>query len=158
MCEANVARTQLRETCVFGSSISPAYQADKRPLTRLPCAATVGWDWRRLATSLCGVLTRGDLTVAQFHDLRHRLITKAEVDNARQPNQCLLAWAIESFLEGDAGGGKGMRLSIALARAQFESRLPTLCGRLSVGKCGGESHANQTQLRQLNRLCCKVWG
>ena len=36
--------------------------------------------------------------VAQFHDLRRRLITKAEVCHARHPNQCLLAWAIGSFL------------------------------------------------------------
>jgi hypothetical protein len=36
--------------------------------------------------------------VAQLHDLRRRLITKAEVCYARHPNQCLLAWAIGSFL------------------------------------------------------------
>jgi hypothetical protein len=36
--------------------------------------------------------------VAQFHDLRRRLITKAEVCHAWHPNQCLLARAIGSFL------------------------------------------------------------
>jgi hypothetical protein len=36
--------------------------------------------------------------VAQFHDLRRRLITKAEVCHAPHPNQCLLASAIGSFL------------------------------------------------------------
>jgi hypothetical protein len=36
--------------------------------------------------------------VAQFHDLRRQLITKAEVCHARNPNQCLLAWAIGAFL------------------------------------------------------------
>jgi hypothetical protein len=36
--------------------------------------------------------------IAQLHDLRRRLITMAVVCHARHPNQCLLAWAIGSFL------------------------------------------------------------
>jgi hypothetical protein len=51
-----------------------------------------------LTTSLCGVLIRGVGWLLNFTILGARLIMKAEVCHARHPNQCLLAWAIGSFL------------------------------------------------------------
>lgn len=46
---------------------------------------------------------------AQFHDLRCRLITKAEICHARHPNQCLFAWAVGSFLVSQIMVGGGCR-------------------------------------------------
>jgi hypothetical protein len=50
-----------------------------------------------LATSL-REFRPGDFNGAPLHDLRRRLITKAEVCQTRHPNQCLLAWAVGSFV------------------------------------------------------------
>lgn len=65
-------------------------------------AAHAGYDHHRHRRRFGDVSARrfdpGAWMVAQFHDLRRRLITKAEVCHARHPNQSLLAWAIGAFL------------------------------------------------------------
>jgi hypothetical protein len=85
------------------------------------------------------------LTVAQFHDLRHRLIAKAEVGNARQSNQCLLAWAIGSFLEGAPGGGVG--------ECDCRLRWPALNLKVAYRPCvGGSPLASAAARAMLTKL------